>query len=147
MAESGMKIFLALVLLLCGIQDIYKKKIQIWILALGIVLIVICLPFCHSISLLDRLCGFAIGAAVLLISKVTNGKIGMGDGVLLCITGLGLGFWSNLELFGVALLIAALLSIFLLTFRLADRKKSIPFVPFLFIAYVFLLAVERGNFI
>jgi leader peptidase (prepilin peptidase)/N-methyltransferase len=73
----------------------------------------------------------------------SDGKIGIGDGVLLCATGLGLGFWSNLELFAIALLLAAVISIVLLTFRLADRKKSIPFVPFLLLGYVFVMAADK----
>lgn len=82
---------------------------------------------------------------MIVISKITGGKIGMGDGILLCITGMGLGFWGNLELFGIALFFAAVVSILLLIFRLADRKKSIPFVPFLFFGYVFLLIVGKGK--
>ena len=66
----------------------------------------------------------------------------MGDGMLLCITGLGLGFWSNLELFAIALILAAIVSIFLLMLRLADRKKSIPFIPFLLIGYVISNAIR-----
>ena len=46
----------------------------------------------------------------------------MGDGLVLSVTGMGLGFWSNLELFALALAFAALFSMFLLVFRLAGRK-------------------------
>jgi leader peptidase (prepilin peptidase)/N-methyltransferase len=88
----------------------------------------------------NRLGGAAIGGFVILTSMITSGKIGLGDGILLCITGLGLGFWGNLELFCLALSLAAGLSIMLLIFRLADRKKSIPFVPFLFVGYLILIA-------
>jgi len=147
MAEILIKILLGALLLICGIQDIKKQKIQMGIILLGIALTIACLPFCHSIALVERLSGFAIGVGVLFLSKATAGKIGMGDGLLLCITGLGLGFWPNLGLFGIALLFAAIISIVLLVFRLADRKKSIPFVPFLLIAYAFVLAAERGNII
>ena len=60
----------------------------------------------------------------------------MGDGLILSVTGLGLGFWNNLELFALALFAAALVSIVLLITRLANRKTSIPFVPFLFLGYL-----------
>lgn len=144
MAESTMTISMGLLLLFCGIQDTVKKKVYLWIIILGAFIVIACLPFCYSISIADRMCGLALGLSVVVLSKATGGKIGMGDGMLLCITGLGLGFWSNLELFAIALILAAIVSIFLLMLRLADRKKSIPFIPFLLIGYVTLMLSEYG---
>ncbi len=145
MAELIIKIILAVLLLVCGIQDICKMKIWLWILVIGGLLTSICLPFCSNLSLMDRALGCVIGAGIILLSKITRSKIGMGDGLLLCITGLGLGFWINLELLGLALFLAAVLSIFLLMLGLANRKKSIPFVPFLFASYLILLAATKGS--
>ena len=144
MAEICTIVILGVLLLFCGVQDFLKKKIFIWMIGLGAVLIGICLPFYNTISIPERIGGVAIGACIIIISKATSGKIGMGDGFLLCVTGLGLGFWGNLELFSVALFFAAIISIILLIFRLADRKKSIPFVPFLLMGYVFLVVANKG---
>ncbi len=142
MADISMKIVMGVVLLLCGVQDVIKKKIYLWIVLTGVLFVSICIPFCHTISIPDRIGGLIIGAMVILISVMTSGKIGLGDGMLLCVTGLGLGFWGNLELFALALFLAAVLSIILLVFRLADRKKSIPFVPFLLLSYLFLIVAN-----
>ncbi|MDF2943160.1 MAG: putative rane protein [Herbinix sp.] len=144
MAEVFTNMIMGVLLLLCGVQDFFKRKIFIWMIGVGAILIGVCLPFNDAISIPERIGGVAIGACIIAISKVTGGKIGMGDGFLLCVTGLGLGFWGNLELFGVALFFAALVSIVLLMFRLADRKKSIPFVPFLLMGYVFLIIANKG---
>jgi leader peptidase (prepilin peptidase)/N-methyltransferase len=144
MADTYTNITMGVLLLFCGVQDVLKKKIYIWVIALGAILIGIGLPFCTALSIIERVGGVAIGGCVIIISKATNGKIGMGDGVLLCVTGLGLGFWGNLELFGVALFFAAIISIILLVCHLADRKKSIPFVPFLFLGYAFLMLADKG---
>jgi leader peptidase (prepilin peptidase)/N-methyltransferase len=138
MAEIFIKIILVGILLFCAIWDVIKKKIFLWSILSGAILIGICLPFCEKFSLWNSIGGFAVGAFVVLVSVVTVGKIGMGDALLLCLTGMALGFWSNLELFAVALLLAAIISIILLVVRLADRKKSIPFVPFILISYLFL---------
>lgn len=143
MAENIIKLIIAAMLLYCGIQDTLKKKISLWVLITAAVLTGICIPFCSIASVPDRIGGTVIGITVIIISIATVGKIGMGDGLLLCITGLGLGFWANLELFAIALFLAALVSIFLLIARLADRKKSIPFVPFLLIGYAFLIYAGR----
>lgn len=141
MAEIVMKSIMGILLLLCGIQDAFKKKILLWFVIMGALMIGICLPFCETFSLINSLGGVAVGASVIVISIATGGKIGLGDGMLLCVTGIGLGFWGNLELFAIALLMAAVVSIILLIFRWADRKKSIPFVPFLLTSYVFLMIV------
>lgn len=142
MAEVTIKIVLGIMLLISSVQDARKKKILLWVIAACGLLVGICLPFGDRFSFFDTLGGIAVGGSVVVISLATGGKIGMGDGLLLCVTGVGMGFWGNLELFGIALFLAAVISIILLIFRLADRKKSIPFVPFLFAAYLFLTVVD-----
>ena len=145
MADSFVKVFVGVVLLICGLQDIRNKKVHLWVIILGALLVGVGIPFCNTFSILDRLGGVAVGAVVIIISALTSGKIGMGDGLLLCVTGLSMGFWGNLELFALALFLAAVLSIVLLVFRLADRKKCIPFVPFLLFSYLFLMIAKMNN--
>lgn len=137
--ENAVTFILLGLLMLCSIQDLRTKKIGLWILILGGVMLCAAIPFQNTIALYDRIAGAAVGVTVILISLATGGKIGIGDGLLLCISGLGLGFWSNLELFALALFLAAIVSIALMTARLADRKKSIPFVPFLLTGYIFII--------
>lgn len=144
--ELILRIILGALLLCCGIQDALKKKVYLWVIVLGMIASEICILFIHSSSIVDRLGGVGIGIAVIILSLATGGKIGLGDGLLLCATGLGLGFWGNLELFGISLFITAIVSIVLLIFRLADKKKSLPFVPFLFVGYlIYTLAYARIN--
>lgn len=145
MPDVFMNIVIGILLLICGVQDMIKRKFNIIIIMIGALLAMICIPFCNTVSLHERFYGLGIGLCVLLISKVTEGKIGLGDGFILCVTGLGLGFWRNLEIFGIALFFAAVTSIILLTTRLADCKKSIPFVPFIMIAYIFVIAAANGS--
>lgn len=93
-------------------------------------------------SFLSLAGGIIIGLVVLGISKLTKNGIGTGDGLLLCVTGVYLGFWKNLEMFFMALCLAAACSALLLITKRAGRKTQIPFVPFLGIAYLILLAGE-----
>lgn len=147
MSEWIIRIVLGVLLLFCGVQDLLYKRIYLWMIGVCATMVIACLPFCENLSVTERLGGCALGFGVILLSKVTQGKIGLGDGILLCVTGLGLGFWTNTELFGIALTLAAAVSILLLLLRIADRKKSIPFVPFLLVGYVILLAVSKGNIV
>lgn len=136
MVEVIINSITGMMLLVCGLQDIKMKKFYSWMPLLGGILIGICLPFSSAITITDRLLGSLVGLGVILISLITRGKIGMGDGIILCITGISLGLWNNLELFLTALLLSAIISILLLATKRADRKKTIPFVPFIFIAFV-----------
>ncbi len=136
MADLIIKGVLGILLLATALQDVRTKRISLWIILLGAVLICAGIPFAKEITIIDRVLGTLVGVVILITSKASRGKIGMGDGYLLCVTGICLGFWSNMELFALALFAAALVSILLLILRLADRKKSIPFVPFLFLAYL-----------
>ena len=145
MAENSIKLVLGALLLLCAIQDLLQKKIYLWSIGAGALAALLCLPFCTGLSLLDRVGGVILGLCIIILSILTAGKIGIGDGALLCITGFGLGFWRNLELFGSALFLAAIVSILLLIFRMADRKRSIPFVPFLFIGYLIVNITMGGQ--
>lgn len=143
MSENVIKLIIGMLLLICGIWDIKYKKIFLWLIPTAGVLISILIPFCSSsITIYARIGGVAVGAAIIILSLATGGKIGLGDGLLLCVTGLGLGFWENMELFAAALSLAAVISILLLMLRMADRKKAIPFVPFLFAGYMLLIFVN-----
>lgn len=146
MKENIVEFILLGLLIFCSIQDLFKKKISLWMIIIGGGVIGASIPFYHTLTLYNRLGGVAVGGVVILISIVTGGKIGLGDGLLLCISGIALGFWNNLELFALALFLAALVSIALIVLRLADRKKSIPFVPFLLFGYLFILTANlRGS--
>lgn len=136
MAEICLKYVIAAVLFSCGLQDLLQKKVHLWLLLAGGAVTFICLPFCGNMSMAGRIAGVAVGAFVILFSLITGGKIGIADGILLCITGLGLGFWGNMELFCLALFMAAGLSIILLAMKKVNRKMSLPFIPFIFTGYI-----------
>lgn len=144
MAEKTLILILGVLLLICALQDLFKKRVYLWVIGIGAVLTFICLPFLDELSVADCIGGVSVGLITILISKITAGKIGMGDGIILCVTGVGLGFWNNLELFGVALFLAAVLSIILMILRVVDRKKSIPFIPFLFAGYLIIIFSSKG---
>lgn len=132
-------IVLECVLCVLAYQDIKSRKLS------GIVLVVsgACGLF---LSILFRpleiksLCGgVGIGLLMLLVSKLTGGGIGVGDGFVLCVTGLYRGFWVNLILLFVALLFAAVWGIGLIIIKKAGRRSEMPFVPFLFTAHTIIL--------
>lgn len=126
-------------LALCSAEDIKKKRIRLNpLLAFGILGI-----FFHMLwrmqSIGDLLLGMTVGVLLLFLSVLTGGKIGMGDAVLLIVTGIYLGLRQNLELFFYGLLMCSMWALGLLILRKKSRKDSIPFVPFLLAAYMGML--------
>ncbi len=125
---------------LYAVEDIWKKRISVrylWIFgAAGIVINL----FQKSISVPDMLLGVAVGAALVVVSLLTRESIGLGDGFLLMTAGVFLGGSSVLELLFISLLYAALVSLGMLAFRRWKRKREIPFVPFLLLGYLTMMA-------
>ncbi len=88
-----------------------------------------------QIPFVDWMPGVWVGVFLYGISKATRGGIGSGDAMVYFITGLVLGGLKNLELLLYSLLLASVVSGFLLVIKRVGRKYEIPFVPFTAIAY------------
>ena len=127
---------------LCAAEDVKKRSITSLYLAIfGAVGIVIHL-FGRELSWPGIGLGVAVGVVLLLLSRLTRGSIGMGDGLVFCVTGIFLGGVCNLELLMISLLYAAFFSLGMLTFgkKYKNRwKREIPFLPFVFLGYATLL--------
>jgi leader peptidase (prepilin peptidase)/N-methyltransferase len=124
-----------------GIRDYKKHKISMLSVLLFAVLgIVLEIPEAMTVWK-EMVAGVMVGAVVLILAKITEGKIGFGDGWVLMVTGLYLGFRGNLFLFMAALFVSAVISIILLLCRRATKKTELPFVSFLFIGYILTITI------
>lgn len=128
-----------LLLLVAAVQDMKRKEVSIWLLGIfGVLGIPVTLlnGAGGTAALPGALGGAAVGLLVILMSRLTEGAIGMGDGLLLTVTGIYLGFQENLFLFLCGAFLAAALSVVLLILKKVTRKTSCPFIPFLFAGYL-----------
>lgn len=124
-----------------GIRDLYKRKISMHSTILfGIVGILLQIPNYrdHWLSIAG---GILVGVAIFVLSKVTKGKVGDGDAWILMVTGIFLGFRSNIMLLLLSLWMAAAVSILLLILKKAKRKTELPFVCFMIPGYILLLII------
>lgn len=124
---------------LCSLEDIRHKRLTVvYILMFGIggVILHLFAPVC---SIYSMLWGMLLGLAMMMLSATTRGNVGMGDGILLVVTGVYLGGSENLALFMMGLLLSALWSLGLLVLKKKSRKEEIAFVPFLLLAYFIML--------
>lgn len=116
--------------------DIRTKKVSFRVLFIYTILGILNLFLFDKQNLFVAIGGACIGILILGLSKITRGGVGMGDGFLLVVTGLFLGVWRNTELLLGSFFLAALFSVVLLIFKKANRKKEIPFIPFLLISFL-----------
>ncbi len=91
------------------------------------------------------LAGSMIGILLLLISRLSDGALGSGDGLFFLITGLYLGFWKNLFLFCSALILCSMFGLIYVVAGSVQgkdyRKKALPFLLFALPAGIFLVCI------
>ena len=125
-----------------AVEDIRKKKISAGYLcifaAAGIGIHVIN----RDMSATGMLLGAAVGLGLVVVSLLTRGSVGLGDGFLMATAGIFLGGSASLTLLMTSLLYAALFSLAMVAIRKWKRKREIPFVPFLFLGYLTLALGE-----
>lgn len=84
-----------------------------------------------KISPVEAMGGMAAGGGILFILALIPGAMGGGDVKLMFALGLLLGFRKSMTAVMLAFIISAFIGLFLLIFRIRERKDHIPFGPFL----------------
>ncbi|MDE7062253.1 MAG: hypothetical protein K2O73_03290 [Lachnospiraceae bacterium] len=124
---------------ICSVEDIYRQKVHsVVVLLFGIVGVMVHL-LQRQISIYSILAGAAIGVLVMLLSRMAKGMVGVGDGLVLMVTGIYLGGTGNMQLLCGGLILTAICGLGLLAFFRRRRTDTIPFVPFLLLSYMGML--------
>lgn len=129
---------------ICCIWDVREKKIPqnltntFFIISTGIFLM------CYMQEWKTVFLGVLLGISIIGFSKISGGSIGLGDGKIICISGILLGFKQSLAMLLCALLLAAVWSAVLFAVKKGNRKSSLPFIPFLSAGYLITLWNEFG---
>ncbi len=122
-------------------EDIRKKTVSARAAAvLAAANIVFSLIF--KIAVPDILLSVVPGVIFILISIVTRGKIGLGDGIVLTAAGIGQGITEMFFTELIALMISAIFGIILILTKKASPKTALPFIPFILAG--FLICVGTG---
>lgn len=136
MEERIVKLLVLFLLLFNSFLDWRKREVSLFSLGgFGVVGIGLNLWLGYQ-SVIEAAGGATLGILLLAAAFFTREAIGFGDGLLICITGIYLGFWENLSLlFTGAVCCVGILGIAVLAGRLkmADR---VPLVPFLLLAFI-----------
>lgn len=124
-----------------SVEDIKSRRLGVCMLcSFGILGVMLHLLF-EKEEIVSILGGAFIGAALIAISFLTRGRVGLGDGMALTVTGIFLGFEKNLMLFMVSQCLTACFALFLLVVKKKERNYEIPYIPFLLVSYVGLLGL------
>ena len=134
-------VVLLILLSICAVEDLKQKEVTVtYILLFGIIGVFLHL-FYPGCSVYSMLWGLLLGIAVMAMSVLTHGEIGLGDGIFLTVTGVYLGGYQNLELFLIGICLAGVWSLGVILLKKKKRKDKIAFMPFLLMAYAFMLVV------
>lgn len=119
-----------------GYQDWKTRQLPMWLLCLMSIVAAAARLFLIRELTWSAVGGVAVGLLFFGISKVTKEAVGYGDSWLVTILGMYLGGRRLLEVVLAATVLAGIFSLIFCVFRGWDRKRSIPFVPFLTVAYL-----------
>lgn len=136
-------IFTGIYLLVLAVMDMVEHKVTIGSLVFGLSVIVLSFipslcPSDMAADLPSRLLGLIPGVIMILCSRITNGQIGIGDGILCAVLGVAIGFRSVCSILMTALLLIAAYSVALLACGRFRRNRQIAFIPFIFIGFLLL---------
>lgn len=120
-------------------QDIRYMKVTGKSIAFFGLASLVCTLAVPRYTLADVLLGAAVGAFFMVMSLLSRGQIGMGDGVIILIAGIIMGGKEILALSFLALTFCFLFSAYLVVRKKVQRDRKLPFVPFLLCAYGSLL--------
>lgn len=122
-------------LLLLSWQDIRKKEVSMQLLFVGIAIAIVSIGAAIGMNQegniwLSKGIGMLSGLLLVFLSKATKGQIGMGDAIVLTVTGVIFGFWDNLFLLFYSLVLSGVYAAILLIMKKIRKKQNIAFLPF-----------------
>ena len=133
-----------IVLVIEALKDFRKKEVNIPVLGILVVAAMVMIFLGKDISVSNAIIGLAEGLLLILVSVMTKGQIGIGDGILLAACGLMLGGKDNMVMFFFACLSSAIVSVLIMIIKKADKKTTIPFVPFMIPGFLIMVLLSLG---
>ena len=129
-------LILLVFLFLCSVWDCKVRKIPLWLCHVGIFFIIMCELLTKEISLQKMIGGILVGLFLLGLTKITRGQIGLGDGIVFIVIGVGLGLTESFFLLIESLCLLFLFCFIGLVVKKIKIKQRVPFIPFVFLAYI-----------
>lgn len=135
----GIVITLCLLLGVETVTDCLYQKIWLPLLPLTAVILMVCLCGLGEPMGWDLLRGLLWGAGFLGMGAVTGGQLEKGDGLILGIMAIALGFWQYIAFLFLSFSFAFVGALFLVIVKKKKRQYRMPLLPFLSAGYLTLL--------
>ncbi len=132
---QGAKIAVTVFLTVNSINDIRKGEIFLIPSAAMLVSGLLISVFVYNVSSADVIKAIIPGIILMLLSALCKGRIGCGDGVIVCASGAWLGIEETLYMLTAAFFTASIAGIVLILS--GSKKQTLPFVPFMLLGEVF----------
>lgn len=133
------QIVLILVLFICTIMDVRKKMLHLPFIIFSSLIIVFMQLAAKELNLASALASVTVMLIICGISVISRGQLGMGDGLLLGMTGLGFSVSDNLCMLlycFVGVFFTAM--IWVLIFH-GKKESRIPLAPFVLAASILVI--------
>lgn len=138
--EMYQTVISAVFLMICTYADIRSKKIYKSVITVYLLFSLaghfIAAFGSRSVSVSEMAAGLIPGAVCIAISFLTRQGIGYGDSVLITVCGISVGGRECLSIILCAFFWAGIWGLVMWRFFHMDKKKEIPFVPFLLLGFV-----------
>ncbi len=123
------------ILAIQSFHDIRKKELPVLITIAGATVGVIFMLIKGEFYG-EQLISMMPGIVCLVFAKISREAMGYGDGLLICMMGIYLNFDRIIAICMWAFILAGVVALFLLVFAGKKGKYEMPFVPFLFTAFI-----------
>ncbi len=129
------EIILILYMFICTISDIRTRTISIRTSAIFCMALIVFKLIGQAFSFTAMLLGAIPGICLILLGLITRQSIGYGDGIVTIVLGIAAGIERTMTSCLWAFVITAIVSCILLIMH-HSKRETLPFVPFLFGAYL-----------
>lgn len=127
---------MASLLIVLAYKDWRTKRVSAWLLGVIMILAISARVFLVSMSIKETVAGVVIGVLLLGISKWSKEAIGYGDSWLIFSLGIYLGGMKLLQVISFASFLACFFSIVYCMRHGWNRKHTLPYIPFITMAYL-----------
>lgn len=118
-------------IIICSICDIRKKEVPVLLIGAFGVLSLIVTAIIQETDLFSFLYSLIPGASMLALGLCTRESIGYGDGFVVLVLGILLGFEKCIFAVFAGFLLSTVGGLVLLILQKVSGKSQIPFIPFL----------------
>ena len=123
-----------MVMIVISVCDVKTKTIPCWGLSVIFALTIIRVAYnlvVYKATWIDVVVSMVPGIFLITLSLISEGKIGMGDGILITLLGMSIGLEDCVYMLTAALILNCLFVLILFVRHKVTKETQIPFAPFI----------------